>query len=66
MWGLGVVQEIDAAAMSIWLKYRNFSPEIEGGGFLTTLACGGSAAGGLQGCGLEDFKEFSLGALINF
>lgn len=23
VWGLGVVQEIDAAAMSVWLKYRN-------------------------------------------
>ena len=22
LWGIGVVQEIDAAAMSIWLKYR--------------------------------------------
>ena len=25
VWGLGVVQEIDAAAMSIWLKYRHLS-----------------------------------------
>jgi len=23
-WGLGVVQEVDAAAMSLWLKYRNY------------------------------------------
>src|SRR5690606_1084725 len=23
VWGLGVVQEIDAAAMSLWVKYRN-------------------------------------------
>ena len=23
VWGLGVVQEIDAAAMSVWVKYRN-------------------------------------------
>lgn len=23
-WGLGAVQEIDAAAMSLWLKYRNY------------------------------------------
>ncbi len=23
-WGVGVVQEIDAAAMSVWIKYRNF------------------------------------------
>ena len=23
LWGLGLVQEIDAAAMSMWLSYRN-------------------------------------------
>ena len=68
MWGLGVVQEIDAAAMSIWLKYRRFSPEIEGN---PVIACGGdfntnNGGNGLQGCGLDDFQQFSLGALINF
>ena len=26
-WGLGVVQEVDAAAMSFWLKYRNYEFE---------------------------------------
>ena len=26
-WGLGAVQEIDAAAMSLWLKYRNYEFE---------------------------------------
>lgn len=25
VWGLGVVQEVDAAAMSVWVKYRNLS-----------------------------------------
>ncbi len=25
LWGLGAVQEIDAAAMSIWLSYRHLS-----------------------------------------
>ena len=27
IWGLGAVQEIDAAAMSVWIKYRNQSYE---------------------------------------
>jgi hypothetical protein len=27
VWGLGVVQEVDAAAMSVWVKYRNLSFE---------------------------------------
>jgi len=30
MWGLGVVQEIDAAAMSVWLKYRNLDASTDG------------------------------------
>jgi hypothetical protein len=27
LWGLGVVQEIDAAAMSIWISYRNIEAD---------------------------------------
>ncbi len=27
VWGVGYVQEVDAAAMSVWLKYRNISYE---------------------------------------
>ena len=27
-WSLGVVQEIDAAAMSVWLQYDNFSGHV--------------------------------------
>lgn len=29
-WGLGIVQEIDAAALSLWLKYREHHVSIEG------------------------------------
>jgi len=29
-WGLGVVQEIDAAAMSVWLRYREHSVDVPG------------------------------------
>ena len=35
VWGLGVVQEIDAAAMSVWLKYRNADASLEGTGIST-------------------------------
>ncbi len=28
VWGLGVVQEVDAAAMSFWLTYRHVEPEL--------------------------------------
>jgi hypothetical protein len=51
-WGLGVVQEVDAAAMSLWLKYRNIEAD------------GGICDVGAQGC--QDFDELTFGALINF
>ncbi len=29
-WGVGVVQEIDAAAMSLWLSYNHFDGSFTG------------------------------------
>jgi hypothetical protein len=49
-WGMGAVQEIDAASMSIWLKYREHEAEITG------IAPGG----------IDDFRYVSTGAMINF
>ena len=49
-WGIGAVQEIDAASMSLWLKYREHEAEITG------IAPGG----------IDDFRYVSTGALINF
>jgi hypothetical protein len=54
VWGAGIVQEIDAAAMSVWVKYRHQS--------LSGL--------GVDGLGdaiiAEDFQYVGVGALINF
>ncbi|MBA2124613.1 porin, partial [Hyphomicrobium methylovorum] len=52
VWGLGVVQEIDAAAMSIWLKYRHLDADAvdEDFGRLPT----------------DNFQYVGFGALINF
>jgi hypothetical protein len=50
-WGLGAVQEIDNAAMSLWLSYRQFSAD------------DGLVAGHQE---LEDFDMIKFGALINF
>ena len=36
-WGLGVAQEIDKAAMSVWLKYRQHGGELTGGPFAGDL-----------------------------
>jgi predicted porin len=56
VWGLGIVQEVDAAAMSVWIKYRSLSLDVDSD-------AGGSidAAGGL-----EDFDYVGVGGLINF
>ncbi len=55
-WGLGVVQEVDAAAMSLWLTYRNYSGEL-----------GGSIANvGSLNVDFEDLHIVKAGALINF
>ena len=38
-WGLGVVQEVDAAAMSFWLQYDHFNNSVDCG----TGGCGTTA-----------------------
>ncbi len=50
VWGLGVVQEIDAAAMSVWVKYRHLSADTSGTNAFAT----------------DDFDYVGTGALINF
>jgi hypothetical protein len=51
LWGLGVVQEIDAAAMSMWLTYRNIQAD--------------DGVAGAAGNSI-DFQYVKAGALINF
>ncbi len=53
VWGLGVVQEVDAAAMSVWIKYRNQSLDVSGP----------IVPPGVQ---FEDFDYVGVGGLINF
>ena len=50
-WGFGVVQEIDKAAMTLWLKYRQHDGDITGGPFAGDL---------------DDFRYVSTGGLIYF
>lgn len=50
LWGFGAVQEIDAAAMSVFLKHRQYS-------FDDNALC-------TKGC--KDLNEISLGAFISF
>jgi hypothetical protein len=52
LWGIGVVQEIDAAAMSVWLKYRHIDGDV-------------TTEGGVK-TDFDDFDYVSFGGLINF
>jgi hypothetical protein len=51
LWGVGIVQEIDAAAMSVWLSYRNIEAD--------------DGVAGDDGASI-DFQYVKFGALINF
>jgi hypothetical protein len=64
LWGLGVVQEIDAAAMSLWISYRHIDADISGAGCASAVNTG--AVGLDVGCGVEAFQYLKAGALINF
>ncbi|SFV38551.1 porin [Hyphomicrobium facile] len=52
VWGLGAVQEIDAAAMSIWVKYRHIDAD------MTDVVEGSIPT--------DSFQYVGMGALINF
>jgi len=54
MWGVGIVQEIDAAAMSLWLTYRDFEFDVT------------DHIGSTGSVPVEDFQYAKFGALINF
>ncbi len=53
-WGLGLVQEIDAAAMSMWVNYKNYDPSFSGPG----------VAGAFDD--LDNISVVTAGALISF
>ena len=60
-WGVGFVQEIDAAAMSLFINYRHYSAD---------LSCSAvSVANGCNAVGKSNFDDAQLvkaGAIINF
>lgn len=53
-WGLGAVQEIDAAAMSLWINYKSYDPSFSGPG----------VAGAFDD--LANVNVYTAGALIGF
>ncbi len=60
-YGVGVVQEIDQAAMSLWLAYRHYEGEYSG-----TCLSGATCIKGTYAADVEDFQTIKAGALINF
>jgi hypothetical protein len=56
-YGVGVVQEIDNAAMSVWLSWRHYEADL-------TLAPVNNL--GLNASGIDDLDIVKAGALINF
>jgi hypothetical protein len=56
-WGVGAVQEIDAAAMSLWISYKHFEGEYD---YVNIFGPGGGTVE------FEDFDLVKAGALINF
>jgi hypothetical protein len=59
--GLGLVQEIDSAAMTLWLSYRRYEGEFSG-----DCWAGSGCIKGKFNADLEDFQVVKGGALINF
>jgi predicted porin len=49
-WGVGAVQELDAASMSVWIKYREHSADVSG----------------IAADDLDGFRYISTGAIVNF
>ena len=56
-WGAGIVQDIDKAAMQLWLSFRSFDPSIS-----VVTAPGGP----VQGVPLEDQYQVQFGGKIKF
>lgn len=53
-WGLGAVQDLDAAAMSLWVNYKNYDPSFSGPGVPGVFD------------NLDDISVVTAGALISF
>ena len=57
-WGVGVVQDVDAAAMQLWIRYRHLSEDLN-----PYVGLNGPVTTGLD---TSDFQEVVGGALIAF
>jgi hypothetical protein len=65
MWGVGVTQYIDNAAMELFATYKNFDLDIQRGFALTGFTQGPPSAGVVMGAP-KDLSVFMIGARMNF
>jgi hypothetical protein len=67
-WGLGVVQEIDSAAMHLWARWQHQELDVDLVGFTASYADFGQ--GCVNGCkikqGFDDWDLFQVGGIIFF
>ena len=59
VWGVGIQQAVDAAAMELYIGYKNYSGEAR-------LSATGSSAGSIASRSIDDFQLVIAGARIRF
>lgn len=62
-WGLGAVQDIDAAAMSLWINYKNYDPSLSGPGGVALPPFFNTDS---LTSGFDDISVVTAGAMISF
>jgi hypothetical protein len=58
VWGMGVVQSFDAAALDLYLAYRNFSADVK--------SAPNVIGGGTNDLAVRDFQMITFGAVMRF
>ena len=67
IWGLGITQNVDAAASTLYLGYRNFTADITCTGATTAAgACAGAAGGPAKTLPTEQLHVVVGGAVVRF
>ncbi len=64
IWGIGITQNVDAAASSLYLAYRNFDADITCTGAGAT--CAGAAGGAAKTLPTEQIHVITSGAVVRF
>jgi hypothetical protein len=67
VWGLGIAQNVDAAASTLYLGYRNFSTDITCTGATTAAGqCAGAAGGTAKKLNTDDLHVVLGGMIVRF